>query len=188
MIIFSALSPQQPENPDQLSTTELTLPIPPGMSEYTFKRVIHENPLKPEELEQIKLGIVKFLAHGIFPDDDVLIHMIVAAADTRFSVANLADMELKKVVSTVDWSSANLPMPLYLLFLGSQSQNVKTNMKKLPASTRIRLKLLTYLCRVTGNGFIIPPAIQIIFDSLYGTNTNTRLKTLALNFASNLVR
>lgn len=137
---------------------------------------------------QIKVGIVNFLSHGIFPDNEILLHMIVAAADTRFNVANLADMELKKVVSSVDWSSSTVVMPLYLLFLGSQSQNTKPNMKKSPASTRIRLKLLTHLCRVTGGGFVIPPAIQVIFDSLYGTNTNTRLKTLALNFAANLVR
>lgn len=79
-------------------------------------------------------------------------------------------------------------MPLFLMFLGTQTQNVKPNLKKSPASTRIRLKLLTYLCRVTGNGFAIPPSIQVIFDSLYGTNTNSRLKTLALNFTVNLVR
>lgn len=40
---------------------------------------------------------MKFLAHGIFKDEDVLIHLVVAASDTRFSVANLADNELKKV-------------------------------------------------------------------------------------------
>lgn len=79
-------------------------------------------------------------------------------------------------------------MPLYLVFLGSQSQHLKPNMKKSPASTRIRLKLLTQLCRVTGAGFMIPACIQVVFDSLYGTNTNARLKTLALQFAANIVR
>lgn len=79
-------------------------------------------------------------------------------------------------------------MPLYLLFLGSQSQSIKPNMKKLPANSRIRLKLLTYLCRITGAGFVLPASIQIIFDSLYGLNTNSKLKTLVLNFTTNLVR
>lgn len=72
--------------------------------------------MKPEELEevnhyqdltwtvsyslsfQIKIGIVKFLGYGVFADKDILIHLIVAASDTRFTVANLADTELKKVV------------------------------------------------------------------------------------------
>jgi hypothetical protein len=50
---------------------------------------------------QTKLGIVKFLASGVMTDSDILIHLIVAAADTRFSVANAADMQLKKIVGLV---------------------------------------------------------------------------------------
>ena len=34
-------------------------------------------------------------------DSDILIHLIVAAADTRFSVANAADTQLKKIVGLV---------------------------------------------------------------------------------------
>lgn len=75
--------------------------VPPGLSDYAFKRVIGENPPTAEQLEQIKLGIVKFLAGGFFPDADILIHLIVAAADTRFSIANMADLELKKIVGCV---------------------------------------------------------------------------------------
>lgn len=78
-------------------------------------------------------------------------------------------------------------MPFFTLFLGCQLKN-KPDQSKSPASTRIRLKLLTYLCRVTGKGFAFPASLQIIFDSLYGINTNPRLKTLALNFTMNLLR
>lgn len=187
LLPYGALT-QKPVDNEQGSGNEVSLPVPPGMSEYTFKRVTNDNPLRPEELEEIKLGIVKFLATGIFSDDEILVPLIVAAADTRFSVANLADSELKKVAGCIDWTSPATPMPLYLLFLGSQSQSIKPNMKKLPANSRIRLKLLTYLCRITGAGFVLPASIQIIFDSLYGLNTNSKLKTLVLNFTTNLVR
>ncbi|XP_008560300.1 proteasome adapter and scaffold protein ECM29 [Microplitis demolitor] len=167
-------------------------PVPPGLSEYAFKRVIGENPPVAEKLEQVKLGIVKFLAGGFFPESDILIHLIVAAADTRFSVANLADVELKKIVSTLDWSSMQLALPLYTLFLGTSAlgtqKDVKPEMKRHAANTRIRLKLLQYLCRVTKAGFIIPPSIQVVFDSLYGNNTNKKLKTLALDFTLNMVQ
>ena len=167
-------------------------PVPPGLSEYAFKRVIGENPPTAEQLEQTKLGIVKFLSGGFFPDSDILIHLIVAAADTRFSVANLADLELKKIVNTLDWSSMQLAAPLYTLFLGTDAlatqKEVKSEMKRLPASTRIRLKLLHHLCRVTKAGFIIPPCIQVVFDSLYGKNTNSKLKSMALQFTSNIVQ
>lgn len=75
--------------------------VPPGLSDYAFKRVIGENPPTAEQLEQIKLGIVKFLVGGFFPEADILIHLIVAAADTRFSIANMADLELKKIIGYV---------------------------------------------------------------------------------------
>ncbi|XP_053994994.1 proteasome adapter and scaffold protein ECM29 [Hylaeus volcanicus] len=167
-------------------------PVPPGLSEYAFKRVIGENPPTAEQLEQTKLGIVKFLAAGFFPDSDILVHLIVAAADTRFSVANMADLELKKIVNTLDWSLAQLAAPLYTLFLGTDAlatqKEVKPEMKRLPASIRIRLKLLHYLCRVTKAGFIIPSCIQVVFDSLYGKNTNAKLKSMALQFTSNIVQ
>lgn len=166
--------------------------VPPGLSDYAFKRVIGESPPTAEQLEQIKLGIVKFLVGGFFPDTDILIHLIIAAADTRFSIANMADLELKKIIGTLDWSSMQLAAPLYTLFLGTDAlatqKEVKPEMKRVPASTRIRLKLLQYLCRVTKAGFIIPPCIQVIFDSLYGKNTNAKLKSLALQFTSNIVQ
>ncbi|KAK4875583.1 hypothetical protein RN001_012005 [Aquatica leii] len=187
LLPYGMLTQKNADN-EQNSGNEVSLPVPPGMSEYSFKRVTNEFPLHPEELEQIKLGIVKFLASGIFSDEEILIHLIVAASDTRFSIANLADLELKKVVGAVDWSSTAVSMPLYLLYLGSQSQNISANMKKSPANTRIRLKLLTHMCRISGSGFTLPASIQIIFDSLYGVYTNSKLKTLALNFAMNLVR
>lgn len=44
---------------------------------------------------------MKFLASGVMADSDILCHLIVAAADTRFNVANAADMELKKIVGSV---------------------------------------------------------------------------------------
>jgi TRAP-type C4-dicarboxylate transport system permease small subunit len=58
-----------------------------------------------------------------------------------------------------------LAAPLYTLFLGTDASGMqkeeKSEMKRLPASTRIRLKLLYYLCRVTKAGFIITPCIQV---------------------------
>lgn len=36
----------------------MSLPVPPGMSEYTFKRVTNDNPLRPEELEEVTLELM----------------------------------------------------------------------------------------------------------------------------------
>ncbi|XP_026674602.1 proteasome adapter and scaffold protein ECM29 isoform X2 [Ceratina calcarata] len=191
----SAGQMQNNEQSDQSAAVDTTqFRVPMGMSEYAFKRVIGENPQSAEQLEQTKLGIVKFLAGGFFPNSDILIHLIVAAADTRFSVANLADMELKKIVDTLDWSSMQLAAPLYTLYLGTEAlgvqKEVKPEMKRLPACIRIRLKLLHYLCRVTKAGFIVPLCIQVVFHTLEGDakTTNPKLKSLALQFTSNIVQ
>ncbi|CAH0555694.1 unnamed protein product [Brassicogethes aeneus] len=168
------------------SNTDVNLPVPPGMSQVSFKRITLNNPIKPEQLEEMKLGIVKFVSHGVFNNDDILIHLIVAAADTRFSVANLADNELKKIVGSASGTKCSLQ--LQVLFLGSQVKTIKPELSKSPASTRIRLKILTYLVRFTGDVFFFGGCLPVIFDSLYGKNTNSRLKTLALNYATNVVR
>ncbi|CAG9861828.1 unnamed protein product [Phyllotreta striolata] len=184
LLPYSALSPQ---NDNDSQSSNVSLPVPPGLSEASYKRVSNNNPMKPEELEEIKLGIVKFLSHGVFTNEEILPHLVIAVSDTRFGVANLADTELKKIIGAVDWSSPQTALPLYNLYLGSPGKTAKPDQKKAPANTRIRLKLLSSLCRVTGTGFAFPQCIQIVFDSLYGTNTNTKLKTLALNFVRNII-
>ena len=70
---------------------------PPGMSESGWKRSLGETQLKPEQLEETKLGIVKFISSGVFGEQTIVPHLVVAAADTRFSVANAADSALKRI-------------------------------------------------------------------------------------------
>lgn len=77
----------------------------------------------------------------------------------------------------MDWGSTVLSTPMYVVFLGTQHSNntaKKPEMKKSPASTRIRLKLLHYLNRVTSEGFIIPPTIQVSL----GSSTSRFIKSI----------
>ena len=53
--------------------------------------------MKPEQLEETKLAIVKFVSGGVLGEQAILPHLIIAAADTRFSVANAADSALKRI-------------------------------------------------------------------------------------------
>lgn len=70
--------------------------VPAGLSSFSFKRVIMEN-RKAEYLENVKKGIVKFFDSGIFDDNEIVAHLIVASADTRFSVATPGLNELNKI-------------------------------------------------------------------------------------------
>ena len=72
------------------------------MSESGWKRSLGETQLKPEQLEETKLGIVKFISSGVFGEQTIVPHLVVAAADTRFSVANAADSALKRIGGLVD--------------------------------------------------------------------------------------
>jgi proteasome component ECM29 len=45
----------------------------------------------------MKKGIVKFLDCGVFEDAQIVPHLIVASADTRFSVATPGLNELNKI-------------------------------------------------------------------------------------------
>lgn len=108
-------SGQQAAAPNQAAVCT----VPAGMSEYGFRRVCGEGELKAEQLEQIKLGIIRFLSGSEMADADKLCHLVVAAADTRFAVAEAADSELKKIARALEWSCATLTQPLFLIFLGN---------------------------------------------------------------------
>lgn len=159
--------------------------VPAGMSSYAFKRVI-ANGWKAEELENLKKGICRFLCSGVFCDQDILTLLVLASADTRFSVATPAIAELSKINTSVDWSDAETTAPLYTLFLGNGLKNAER--KTSACSARVRQKLLQYLLKSRGKGINTVRGIQVIFEALFGENNNQKCKVLALQFAKNLIR
>lgn len=48
---FSALSPQTTDTDQQSGS--VSLPVPPCMSDSSYKRLSTNNPMKPEELEEV---------------------------------------------------------------------------------------------------------------------------------------
>lgn len=158
--------------------------MPPGFSPYSFKRAFTDGQ-KAEELETLKKGIVKFIISGAFTDEEVLPLLVVATADTRFSVATPALQELNKVCASFEWSKASLSAPLYTLFTGNGSKI--PDRKTTATNARVRQKIFQYLLKCRGAGVNTAKGIQIIFDSLFGENTNQKCKVLALQFADILV-
>nr|XP_049703179.1 proteasome adapter and scaffold protein ECM29 [Helicoverpa armigera] len=162
--------------------------IPPGMSMKTYKRIVDKNQLNPNQLEEMKLSIVNFIAKDIFNMNDTLLTLIVAAADSRFSVANCANSPLIRVNSSVDWSLPSVVAPLYSLYLGTWGgMKVPPDDRKVPACTRLRLKLIQYLNKATGPAIMFPHCVQVVFSSLFDPNTNSRLRNQALVFLLNVI-
>lgn len=162
--------------------------VPPGMSMKTYKRIVTKNQLNPNQLEEIKLSIVNFISKDIFNMNDTLLTLIVAAADSRFSVANHANSPLIRVNSSVDWSQPSVVAPLYSLYLGTWGgMKVPPDDHKVPACTRLRLKLIQYLNKATGAAIMFPHCVQVVFSSLFDPNTNSRLRNMALMYLLNVV-
>ncbi|XP_021353886.1 proteasome-associated protein ECM29 homolog [Mizuhopecten yessoensis] len=165
-------------------------PTPPGLSEYSFKRVTGDNALTPESLEKTKIGVLKFLGAGILTEEDVICHYVVAAADTRHSVATAADLELKRILGSVDWNNQAIIKKLFSVFQGTTDIKGKTQtkpeLKRRPACTRIRLKIFPYFLKSREACNTFPSCIQVIFDCLYGQTTNAKLKLMATQFVHHL--
>ncbi|XP_064625293.1 proteasome adapter and scaffold protein ECM29-like isoform X2 [Lineus longissimus] len=169
--------------PSQGSTSA---PPPPGLSEQAYKRVVGETPPSPEQLEQSKLGILKFLGAEVFREEDIVCHYVIALSDTRHSIATTADLELKKIIGTFDVEKPAFVQKLYRIFQGSvqvKGQKVANPTQvRTQANTRIRLKIFPYFLKSREATNVFPACIQVIFDCLYGTNTNQKLKHMTVQF------
>ncbi|TNN83529.1 Proteasome-associated protein ECM29 [Liparis tanakae] len=192
-------SPTRPAPTSQGSPAEGTVAAggpglpqpPPGMSVYAAKRVIGEAQWSAEQLEQCKLGIVKFMEAKQIPEVETVVHLVVASSDTRHGVATAADLELKSKQSLVDWNNPLIINKMYKVYLGdvplkSKGGNVKQELKHEPVSTRVKLKILPHLLRSRLAAECFPANIQVVYDGLFGANTNNKLLFLTLQFVHHI--
>uniref|UniRef100_A0A4W6G792 Ecm29 proteasome adaptor and scaffold n=1 Tax=Lates calcarifer TaxID=8187 RepID=A0A4W6G792_LATCA len=192
-------SPTRPSPSSQGSSADGTVATggqglpqpPPGMSVYAAKRVIGEAQWSAEQLEQCKLGIVKFIEAKQVPEVETVVHLVVASSDTRHSVATAADLELKSKQSIIDWNNPLIINKMYKVYLGdvplkTKGGNVKQELKHEPVSTRVKLKILPHLLRSRLAAECFPANIQVVYDGLFGANTNNKLLSLTLQFVHHI--
>lgn len=74
---------------------------------------------------------------------------------------------------------------MYALFSGNVSKI--PDRKSSACTARVRQKILQNLLKCTGKGIITSQGIQVIFEGLFGENTNKKCKVLVLKFAYNLI-
>ncbi|CAG0913472.1 unnamed protein product [Notodromas monacha] len=176
---------------------------PMGMNEYGFKRITGDQPITAEELEMMKIGIIRFTASGAFEEDLILCHLIVGCADTRYTVANEAENALRKVLVTVNWNSKPMVSAMFELFLGNalppveipnvprvptmSGSPIRHEMCRLPAPARIRLKLLPYMLSSKQCASFFPDNVYVMFDCLFRPRTpHSKLRNLTLQFVSHV--
>lgn len=84
LVYFSAhISTPTQSRPSSAPPGTSSTPPPPGMSEYSKRRVVGDNPLNPESLEKAKIGVLKFLGAGLIDENLVVCHYVIASSDTR---------------------------------------------------------------------------------------------------------
>ncbi|XP_056135583.1 proteasome adapter and scaffold protein ECM29 [Lampris incognitus] len=185
-------SPQGSSGSGTVAASGQVLPQPPpGMSVYAAKRVIGEAQWSAEQLEQCKLGIVKFIEAEQVPEVETVVHLVVASSDTRHSVATAADLELKSKQSIIDWNNPVIINKMYKVYLGdiplkTKGGTVKQELKHEPVSTRVKMKILPHLLRSRLAAECFPANIQVVYDGLFGANTNNKLLSLTLQFVHHI--
>lgn len=105
-----------------------------------------------DELEKIKIGILKFLALNIYDCEDILFHYIISTSDTRYAVVEMAELHIKRIVGGVDLNSQVIVSKFFQIFLGDvKSMPLKKPANDAdvtqPANTRIRLKVRHFYSR-----------------------------------------
>ena len=163
---------------------------PACMSESIYKRFkLDINMENGDELERLKIGILKFLALNIYNCDELLFHFIISTSDTRYSVVENAELHLKRIVGGVDLNEPQVVQKFFHIFLGDNKSmplrkaSVDADVIQ-PANTRIRLKLFPYLLRSRQAASTMPQALQLVFDALFGAPnyTNNKIKFYAVQF------
>lgn len=154
------------------------------MSISSFRRAQGDNPLKPEELEKLKLIVVKFLDTEILTPSSMTLALIIASSDTRFSVANAAESLLRRMDSSIEWNSTPVISAMYVLFLGTLTPIERSPVEKFknPANTRIRLKLMPCFLKSREATNYAPLAVNVFYECLWGKFTNNKLKQQGISF------
>ncbi|CAL1601518.1 unnamed protein product [Knipowitschia caucasica] len=184
-------SASQGGSEDVASTGQGLPQPPPGMSVYAAKRVIGESQWSAEQLEQCKLGIVKFIEAKQVQELETVVHLVIASSDTRHGVATAADLELKSKQSLIDWNNPLIINKLYKVYLGdvplkTKGGALKQELKHEPVSTRVKLKILPHFLRSRFAAECFPANIQVVYDGLFGANTNNKLLSLTLQFVHHI--
>ncbi|XP_077969072.1 proteasome adapter and scaffold protein ECM29-like [Styela clava] len=179
------------------SSPSTTTIVPPGLSLNAVKRLASDSSDSSwsiAQIEQFKVGILNLIGGDVFPESDIIILLIIASSDTRHTVSNPADLELKKRQRSLDWEDSSLNSMLYRLYLGeaqtltAAQRRQKPNPASLrkPVELRIKLKIIQNLLRSQTSTERFPLTIQLTYDALFAKNTNARLRVLGLEYVHHI--
>jgi len=168
--------------------------VSPGLSTNAMNFVTNNgkaNWIKGNELASTKVNVVRFTMSDLIPNNIMNISrflvFLIASIDSNYEIANLGDNALKKIRNP-DMESQDVVNELYKLYQGTQNNKIKEVDIRKPASSNLKLKILNYLEKSRCAANTSPNFIQVCFDSLYGADTNIKLKKSGMIFTQWIAR
>ena len=166
--------------------------VPPGLSPAALQQVLLPG-ITIDNLESIKLGILKFLSADLFDTTAVQVHLVVATGDSHHTISGYAAHQLKRITEASDWEHVNVMSKLMSIFLGSKNLPGKPAIPpddcRTAASLPLQLKIFPFLLKSRKCTNIFPACLQIVFEVEQGERQNQakqKLKKFRIQFIHHL--
>lgn len=152
----------------------------PGLSVEEYKFLTQQG--KPDawdphsdaglSLTESKALVTRFLASGMFTDDEKFFPALFASADTNSRISEVGDDILKRVMLTQDLEDAKSVETLFELYFGSTSPE-----GTLPVKTPLRIRILGVLSKSVKCTTYPHKLAKIVEDGLLSAELNPTNKT-----------
>eukprot|EP01119_Soliformovum_irregulare_P015728 TRINITY_DN4466_c0_g1_i1.p1 TRINITY_DN4466_c0_g1~~TRINITY_DN4466_c0_g1_i1.p1 ORF type:complete len:1775 (+),score=639.94 TRINITY_DN4466_c0_g1_i1:70-5394(+) len=158
--------------------------VPAGLSSKSYKRIMSKIS-SHDQLKERKAAILDLLARGvIFPENLTVPIFLVASCDTNHNVVRKGEDALKRF--RIDYENKQTIAKLFSLFQGTQDRQGAPATalvdKVSPVNPSVRVKLVNFMTRSVEAANLFPQTLSIIFESVYGETSNTKLKSAAMAF------
>lgn len=152
----------------------------PGLSGEEYKFLTQQG--KPDawdpssdaglSLTESKALVTRFLASGMFKDDEKFLPALFASADTNSRISEVGEDILKRVMLTQDLEDASSVEALFELYFGSPSPDGTS-----PVKTPLRIKILGVLSKSVKCTTYPHKIAKIVEDGLLSAELNPTNKT-----------
>lgn len=159
--------------------------VSPGLSLKAQKRISSKMTFTSDTLNDTKEAVVEFLieASDVFDSNDILPHFIVASCDNYHAVASKGDDGLRRYLPRLDLEQKPVIVKLMSMFQGTlQNKTLAAEERRKPVNFTTRLKIVEYFSRSKLAANFYPHTVQILFEALFGPDSNLRMKQTAMQF------
>ncbi|KAG0174143.1 hypothetical protein DFQ29_007586 [Apophysomyces sp. BC1021] len=134
-------------------------------------------------LTEAKLGIIRFILTPVFTDSERLRLLIAGVCDVNHQVISMSEDGLRRWISSADLEDVSLLQSLYTLYLGNKTTaSSESKSVRAPASNPIKIRVLQYLSKSVAATNMVALMIQVVFDGIYGEQSNTKLRRATMSY------